>query len=181
MRKLILVTIVGFAISATGFAQGTLNFASAAAGSVWRTTNQYGQLASGAAYMADLYYGAAGSTEAQLTALNLPATYNTGAQAGFFTGGPRTIPGFAGGTTIRAQVRVWSGGSSYGDPANTEVGKTILFNITLATPPATPVNMTGLNGQNLSITPLPFPEPTGFSLAALGLVMAHIVRRRRKL
>jgi hypothetical protein len=51
-----------------------------------------------------------GSTEFELTALHLPATYNTGALAGYFTGGARTIPGFAGGThgTVIQVGHVWT-------------------------------------------------------------------------
>src|SRR5262245_25077830 len=108
MKQLILTAALAIIFVSVGFAQGTLNFASAAAGATWRTTNAFGMLATGPDFMADLYYGPAGSTEAQLVALGQPATYSTiPAQAGFFTGGARTIPGFAGGTTISAQVRVW--------------------------------------------------------------------------
>src|SRR6266436_4381845 len=106
MKKLILITVLGLACI-SGWAQGTLNFASAGAGVVFRVTNSVGVLAGGSGYLADLYYGAAGVTESSLQPLNLPATFNSGAQAGFFTGGARTVPGFAGGSTITAQVRVW--------------------------------------------------------------------------
>jgi hypothetical protein len=181
MKKLILTAALGLAVVSAAFAQGTINFASAAPGAVFVTSNTAGVKATGAGYLADFYYGANGSTEGQLTALGLPATFNTGAQAGYFTGGARTIPGFGGGTTIEAQVRVWQ--STFGPTydlaaaAGGEVGKSSLFTVTLATPPGTPQVLNGLNGTFIVASPV--PEPTTFAMAGLGLASMLILRRRK--
>jgi hypothetical protein len=184
MKKLILTAALGLAFVTGASAQGTLNFSSASAGAVFRTSNSLGALAAGATYEADLWYGAQGSAESALTELGLPSYFQTGAQAGFFTGtgpsitgGARTIPGFAGGTAITAQVRVWNATSGATYDTSSETGKSALFSITLTTAPATPVNLTGLNGQNIQLTNI--PEPATVAMAGLGLAGLMIFRRRK--
>jgi hypothetical protein len=132
--------------------------------------------------MADFYFGAAGSTEGQLQALGQPATFQTGVQAGYFTGGARTIPGFAGGANIAGQVRIWNtaAGSTYAAALLSPIGEvqeSIVFTLQLATPPATPTSLTPLNGQNLVLVPV--PEPSTFALAGLGAAALLIFRRRK--
>jgi hypothetical protein len=182
MKKLILTMALGVGLASAAYAQGTINFASAAAGVNWKTTNSVGQLALGAAYLADFYFGAGGTNEAGLIALGLPAPFNTGAQAGYFTGGARTIPGYAGGTTITGQVRVWAAasGSTYEAAfASGETGKSITFQLQLATPPATPTSLTPL-GTGGGLTLVAAPEPSTFALAGLGAAAVLIFRRRKQ-
>src|SRR5262245_52422265 len=100
MKKLILTVALSVA-SVAAFAQGTLNFANGGSGLVARVydTDTTTGLA-GSAYQADLFWapGVVANSTA-LNALNLPATFSTiAAQAGLFFGGPRTIPGAAGGS-----------------------------------------------------------------------------------
>src|SRR5579859_958005 len=117
MKKLILTAALGVAC-ASAFAQGTLNFANGGAGLVARVYNTDGVTGlAGSGWEADLFWGAGVvANSASLTGLNLPATFSTVAsQAGLFFGGPRTIPGAAGGSVITAQIRVWdtAAGSSW--------------------------------------------------------------------
>ena len=163
MKKLILTIAVGLACE-SAFAQGTLNFANAAAG-----VNAPVVGASGNQYQADLYYGPLGTTDSSLlTGLGQPSFFNAGAQSGYFTCGARTIPGIPGGTSIVVQVRAWY----VQDP--TFSGESRLFNITLATPPATPVNLVGMQSFSIFI-----PEPTSIALWALGAAALMSFRRRK--
>jgi hypothetical protein len=171
MKKLILTVALGVAC-ASAFAQGTLNFANAAAGVNAPITvgAANGPRATGPTYTVDLWWGAAGTTDSTtLTELNQPATFNSGAQSGYFTGGARTITGVAGGTAIVVQVRAWD------TTAPTLVGASGLFNVTLATAPATPANLVGLNSFFIPVV----PEPSSFALAGLGAAALVIFRRRK--
>jgi hypothetical protein len=76
----------------SAFAQGTLTFANAGPGCVFRSYDVSfglpGVPLAGSGFMADLYWAAGTVTDSTtLAALNLPAPYNSGAQAGYFTGG----------------------------------------------------------------------------------------------
>ena len=96
----------------SAFAQGTLNFANAGVGLQAKVTDtdQVTGLA-GTAWEADLFWAPGVVTDPWLlTALGQPATFSTvPSQAGFFFGGPRTIPTAPG--VITAQVRIWDAGS----------------------------------------------------------------------
>ena len=164
----------------SAFGQGTLNFANGGSGLVagvytdWTMTTGL----AGSAWSADLYWAPGViQNSIALTALGQPATFSTVAsQAGFFFGGPRTIPGLAGGTTITPQVRVWatSLGSSWATAAAANMlqttGESILFQVILAdpnaSPPGIPTTMTALNGHPWI---LDVPEPSKLALAGLGL------------
>ena len=187
MKKLILTAALGVAcISA--FAQGTLNFANAGVGYQAKVTDvNTGLGLSGAGWMADLFWAAgtvANST--QLAALNAPATFSTVAsQAGFFFGGPRTVP-TAPNVPITVQVRVWdtASGSTWAQAIGTagaRVGESVLFSITLANPNATPagipVGMNGIGGNPFTVGPV--PEPSTLALAGLGLAGMMMLRRRK--
>jgi len=183
MKKLILTAAL-VASCAAAFAQGTLTFANAGPGCVFKITDSDGTTAlSGSGFMADLYWDVGTVTDSTLlTALNAPAAFNTGAQAGYFTGGQRTIATEPGGTVITVQVRAWNtAGGSFATWASAQsgggsIGSSILTQVTLGTPPGTPPYMTGLNGHTFSLT---VPEPSTFALAGLGLAGMLVFRRRR--
>jgi hypothetical protein len=82
-------------------AQGALNFTNSAGGFVLGLGCGGG--VDDNSWLADLYYGPVGAPECLLTALHQPA----GLRLGTIKGGISIIPGYAAGTTIVAQVRVW--------------------------------------------------------------------------
>lgn len=192
MKKLIL-TVALCVASVAAFAQGTLNFANGGSGLVARvyTDSTMTTGLAGSAWSADLYWApgvVANSTALQ--ALGLPATFSTiGTQAGLFFGGPRTVPTAPGVFGITAQIRVWdtASGSSYASAvanatANTRVGESILFQVTLAdpnaVPPGIPTTMTALNGNPWFVHAV-IPEPSTLALAGLGLAGMMVLRRRK--
>src|SRR5579859_7323487 len=106
MKRLFLTAALGV-VCVSAFAQGTLNFANAGVGFAARVTDTDGTTGlSGSAWEADLYWTPGVVTDSTLlTALNQPATFSTvPAQAGYFFGGVRTLPGTFTGETITAQV-----------------------------------------------------------------------------
>jgi hypothetical protein len=183
MKRLFLTAALGV-VCIPAFAQGTLNFANSGLGLVARVYDTDGTTGlAGSAWSADLYW-ASGivANSSSLMALSLPATFSTMAsQAGLFFGGPRTIPGAAGGTTITAQVRVWNTalGSSWATAAAANMlgatGESILFQVILADPSTSPTTMTGLNGHPWT---LDVPEPSKLALVGLGLAGMLLQRRR---
>jgi hypothetical protein len=192
MKRLFLTAVLGV-VCVSSFAQGTLNFANGGSGLVARVYGTDGTTGlAGSAWSADLYWAAGTvANSALLNPLNLPATFSTvAAQAGLFFGGPRTIPGAAGGSVITAQIRVWdtASGSSYAaavaNPSpNTLVGESIMFQVRLAdphpigAPPEIPTTMTALNGHPFGLDII--PEPSTPALAGLGLAGMLLLRRRR--
>ena|SRR5436190_6089190 len=165
----------------TTFGQGTLNFANAGPGLQAKVTNSDGVGLVGSGWMADLYWAPGVVTDSKLLmALNQPAIFSTmPSQAGFFFGGPRTIPTAPG--VITAQVRVWDNHCvGDGDCIPTQMGESILFQVTLADanafPPGIPTTMTGLNGHPWSVDPV--PEPSTLSLAILGAAAWLLFRGR---
>src|ERR1051325_7352422 len=119
-------------------------------------------LASGPAFQAQLYVGPAGSTSASQLSTNgvsgTPATFQTGAGAGYFFGGARTIEGYAPGTTVTLQVRVWNnsgGATSFETAAPTLRGGSNLIQVGLGGGVIPTPNMVGLQGVIM-----PVPEPS---------------------
>jgi hypothetical protein len=180
MKKLLLLAVL--AVAAVGaYAQGTVNFANVAVGVNAPITNAAGVRASGAAYTAQLYVGPSGTVDANsLVAVSGTAAFNTGTQAGYFTGGQRAISGSAGGSTVTLQVRAWNtaAGATYEAAMSNPSGEgnwSNLIQVTLGTPPGAPANMTGLQGFQL----VPVPEPSSIALGLLGLGAIALFRRRK--
>lgn len=184
MKKLILTAALGV-VCVSAFAQGALNFANGAPGVNAIITDADGTTKlSGGTWAADLYWAAGTVTDSTLlTALGAPASFSTTA-AGYFFGGTRTIAGQGNGAVITGQVRVWdtAAGATWGNAANIQnahIGESVLFQVTLTTPPTTPAGMTGLNGHPFSLSIVNIPEPSTLALAGLGLAGMLVLRRRK--
>jgi MYXO-CTERM domain-containing protein len=181
MKKLLLLAAATL-LAVGAQAQGLVNFANiggGTAGSVNAPVRDITVLASGAAYAAQLYWGAAGTTDSSTLTINgvsgSPATFGTAAQAGYFTGGSRIITGASGGTTVTLQVRAWATATGSSWDTATIRGESNLIQYTLATSPATPNNMVGLQAFNVA----PVPEPSAIALGLLGLGAVALIRRRK--
>lgn len=196
MKKLLLSLVLS-GVASAAFGQGQLNFASAAAGVNAPATNRTalvnsganltGSRASGAAFLATLYIGPAATVDASLLTTNgfggAPVAFNTGAQAGYFTGGARVIAGVAGGQTITAQIRAWNSAfpSWEAAPASERtaisgLGAPNLIQVTLGiVPPGSPTGLVGLQGYEIG----GIPEPSSIALGLLGLGAIALFRRRK--
>ena len=113
MNKLLISLILPIAMASNSWSQGTVNFANSV---TFATTadrlvrNPDGTPLTGspttdpATIVAQLWYGAnAGSLQAHTVA---PSRFRPGS-TGLWLGGPRTLTGFAPGTTLTLQVRAW--------------------------------------------------------------------------
>lgn len=196
MRALAFLLI--FAAAESCFSQGTVNFANYVPGDpvpivdapVSYNDGVSSFLVAGAAYAAQLYIGPAGSPVSLLTTNGVtggPVTsFLTGAQAGYFAGGVRTLFGWGPGTTISAQVRVWATDSGESWERSSFRGQSYVIQITLGGPPAPAPNLVGLTGA--PFPPSGFgglyfasvPEPSVYALAILGLLAASFLSARRR-
>lgn len=183
--------LIGAAITmmtAVGYSQGTVVFGTTALQSATNiVTGQ--RVPTGPGFLAQLYYGGASATEAQLISVtNAPVNF---AVAGRIIAGTRyTDPAIvAGGATGTFQIRAWESalGANYetafanysSGAAGPVLGKSALFQVVTGNPNSIPPGAAtafpaSLNGFYLT----PVPEPTVIALGALGL--AALLYRRRK-
>ena len=164
--------------SSTGFSQGVLNFANFGNGAYAPVYDTGGTTKlAGTNYSADLYWANGIVMDScALQPLQAPAFFSSvPSEAGFFFGGPRTIPAAAG-STITAQIRVWptAAGSSWLDAGcalgGGHIGASALFLATLAAPPDA-AGLTNLNSFGLQVyilTPLVWVEYLGVSSNQIG-------------
>jgi len=178
MKTIVLLSLsllTGF----SGLAQGFLNFANGAAGVNAAIRDTDGTLLSGAGFQAILYFApGTNALEASLTSVNNTQTsFATGASAGFFFGGTKSIAGTAGGDVVSAQVRAWrlSDGATW-DIASIagKAGKGNIISIKLAAAGSGVPNLVGITPFNLA----QIPEPSTIALALLGGSL--LLFRRRK-
>jgi hypothetical protein len=191
--RLILMVAYGalFLCPLCAHSQGYLNFANIGggpAGTVNAPITNYTvsppRRMEGGEGLSMLYVAPAGTTDELLLTTNgvqgAPAPFNTGGQAGYFTGGQRTLTGYNPGQTVTVQVRSWitAAGATY-EAARafdfTMVEESNLIQIVLQGAPNTPNNMVGLQGFLVGI-----PEPSTWALLGLGSAMLWRAMRRRK-
>ena len=181
MKKLLLLAALSL-IAMGAYAQGNVNFANANASVNAPITNGVtGLRASGSEAFVQLYWGPAGTVDTSLLTTNGLVggriSFNTGAQAGYFSGGSVIINGAAGGTAVTLQVRGWlaAGGATWEQAPASMRGSSAPIQLTLGTPPATPPNMTGLQSFTIGV----IPEPSSIALGLLGLGAVALFRRRK--
>ncbi|MCX6871495.1 MAG: PEP-CTERM sorting domain-containing protein, partial [Verrucomicrobia bacterium] len=111
-----------------------------------------------------------------------PGSWNPAAAGG--PGALGTLTGFAGGSTVTLQVRVWDSSvagvgaaQALTKTAGTGLSETFTYAIP-ADPLAIPGGMGGLKSFNLAAGGSVVPEPTTIALGALGA--AALLLRRRK-
>jgi hypothetical protein len=176
MKKL-LVTLTAVLVSASTFAQGTINFNTRTTGvdaPVFKPDGVTGAGA-GTAANAQLYLFANGAATTALTpATTFRASPAGAAQAYVNPVSPVTVNGVAAGQQVQVVLRAWEG-ASY-DTASIR-GQSTPITITLGgdipgAPPAVPALLTGLAGFSM------IPEPSTMALGLLGA--AALLYRRRK-
>jgi hypothetical protein len=188
---LLLVSAILMLSLAGARAQGYLNFANIGGGPAGTVNAPLTNASvtppvrvSGNSVLVMLYVAPAGTTDELLLTTNGvqggPVGFNTGAQAGYFTGGQRTITGFNGGQTVTVQVRAWiaSAGATYEaarafDPF--QVAESNLIQIVLQSAPNTPNNLVGLQFVGAIV-----PEPSTWALLGLGSALFWSATRRRR-
>lgn len=210
--KKTLLTVIGTVLAVSAMAQGTLNFGNSTSG-VFRNpiydinpaapgvsqtgqsavglptggVNYGGPLLQGANFVAALYAGPAGVTDASLLVFVTSGTFRT-ATGNVLPAGlinaifDVPIQGVAAGGIATLEVRVWDirTGSSFANAGTS--GRSGLFQsqplggIGPAGPVLTP-DMTGWQSFSLAST---VPEPSSFALAGLGAAALMIFRRRKQ-
>lgn len=148
---------------------------------------------SGTSFVAQLVYGANGSTPATVLGANMPFRASTSSFVGTWNPGAegiRTLTGFDTGATVAMQVRVWdSAVFSSWDAASaaltagnhtvaTQAGASSVFTYTVGAA-SDPSSQNIVNFRGFQLTAIPVvPEPTTIALGALGA--AALLWRRRK-
>jgi hypothetical protein len=200
MKKTVL-TLTALVAAASVYAQGTVNFNNAtgtgSTGGAQYVSNIVDnvRVPAGAGYLVQLYYGAPGTAENALVAVET-APINFSA-AGLFVGSTRTLLESVIGTANPAsgspgqvallQVRAWSA-SLGADFATAEaawragsgvLGRSAAFSVTTGNPalmpPGLPAPMNGFRGFFL----VPVPEPSTIGLGIVGLAALAFLRRRK--
>lgn len=196
MKKLLVLALMAAAVVSAS-AQGRVTFATAsptanASFSTGADSPLGNVLVSGsgatATIRADLFWTAGTTTVGvDASSLNMSGNLNqaflTGAGAGFFAGGTKTLVGAAAGEAIVAQIRVWD--TAFGNyeaarqAQGAHWGSSFLFVITpTAAPTAAPNLPLGTAAFALNYNPV--PEPSSMALAGLGAASLLIFRRRNK-
>jgi hypothetical protein len=190
MKKLVITLGAGF-LALSLYAQGTVAFNTIGGGVNAPATNALtGARVAGTSFLAQLFYGAAGTQEEGLVPVSNPAAaFGTGSFAGYVNsasgGGNRTVP-FPNNTPVLFQVRAWDAslGSDYAtayanwlaDSTGTKVlGRSGIITVVVTEPPASPALLIGLQGWNL----VPVPEPSVLALGILGGLGVLLLRRRK--
>jgi hypothetical protein len=130
----------------------------------------------GAAYLAQLYAGPAGSAESSLSPIDEPVPFRTGLRAGYWESRLVEVPSVFPGQTATLQVRVWEAVAGSFDAAQAgagHYGSSRLLQIELGSqaigvlPP-----LEGLESFSL------VPEPGSISLGVMGMALFWLTRQR---
>ena len=184
MNKLLLNLILSLVMASTAWSQGTVNFANNVAFTTVADRLVRGpdgsplvgsDLSDPPSYVAQLYYGAnAGSLQAHTAA---PARFRPGTSGpGIWLGGTRTLTGFAPGTTLTLEVRMWDMRTGATWDTAAFWGQSGTFTYTIPLDPLSPPAAYFM--ENFRGTWIPEPAPIlllGVTIPALWLAM----RRRR--
>ncbi|HEV2209263.1 MAG TPA: PEP-CTERM sorting domain-containing protein [Verrucomicrobiae bacterium] len=195
MKKLLATALLGAAVAATSYGQGTVSF-----------KNYFGHpttdpavffsngttRVTGSQYIVALMAGPSAGSLAQVATTPF---LSAAAAAGFFQAGTVAIPTVAGGGTAFIQIDVWdttlngtTTGATFAQAAayslsagvGNEWGSSAVFSLTTGnpsgTPPTTPTFLVpGLTSFNLNTV----PEPTSLALLGLGSAGLMFFRRRK--
>ena len=189
MNKLLLNLILSLVMVSTAWSQGTVNFANNVAFTTTAPTPPgrlvYGtdgsplvgsDLSDPPSYVAQLYYGAnAGSLQALTTT---PARFRPGTSGpGMWLGGTRTLTGFAPGTTLTLEVRMWDMRTGATWDAAAFRGQSGTFTYTIPLDPLSPPAayfMENMRGFAL------VPEPAPILLLGAAIPALWVALRRKR-
>jgi hypothetical protein len=167
-------------------AQGTVSFNnnSAFATVANRLVNNVGGAPLvGTDFVAQLYFGSAGTAAGSLTAVTTaPARFRvaTTSSPGTWSGGTRTLDGIASGVTATLQVRVWNAtafpagyDAAVAGRGVTGASDPFAYTVPAAGSPPAAFFMENMRGFTL------VPEPSTIALGVLGLAGLVFIRRRK--
>jgi hypothetical protein len=179
--------VVASALAVSAFGQGQIDLNNRGLALV---NDAAGKPLTGTTFVAQVWYGASASTLTssfapspfRASTTTYPGTWNPAAVGG--PGALGTLTGFAPGSTVTLQVRVWDSAvagvgaaQALSKTAGTGLSETFTYAIP-ADPLAIPGGMGGLKSFNLAAGGSVVPEPTTIALGALGA--AALLLRRRK-
>jgi hypothetical protein len=185
MKKTLATIITVGALVASSYAQGTVNFANAAASVVkkWTTLTDSTlvNMPVGGGRV-ELLWAAVGTTDLNLFSSVGITGFNTA--PGRFSGGTLTIPTTVAGGGAALVVRGWTGASLTWagiDPLTDQAGYSSIFTLAATgnpttVPPGTPAS---INPAFTGLTVVPIPEPSSMVLAGLGAASLLLFRRRK--
>ena len=192
MNKLAYI-VAASALVVSAFGQGSVNVNNRGLTPAQLVTDTSGTSLSGTSFVAQLVYGANGSTPATVLGANMPFRASTSSFVGTWNPGAegiRTLTGFDTVAQVAMQVRVWdSAVFSSWDAASaaltagnntvaTQAGSSSVFTYTVGAA-SDPSSQSIVNFRGFQLTAIPVvPEPTTIALGALGA--AALLWRRRK-
>lgn len=192
MNKLAYI-VAASALVVSAFGQGFVNVNNRGLTPAQPVNNSDGAPLSGTSFVAQLVYGANGSTPATVLGANMPFRASTSSFVGTWNPGAegiRTLSGFDTGAAVAMQVRVWDSAvfSSWdaasaalaagGHTVATQAGSSSVFTYTVGAA-SDPSSQNIVNFRGFQLTAIPVvPEPTTIALGALGA--AALLWRRRK-
>lgn len=169
MKKL-MIAVAALMVSIAAYGQGQFVFNNRVPPDInAKFQTDAGVALAGTAYTVQLLGGAAGTPQANLTALGT-TDFRTGNAAGYVNPLTVTVPGVGNGKNADILLRVFAGTSATGNPLGT-FGP---YSVTVTEAPATPPNL-ALGTNPLVVT---IPEPATLALGALGIGALLAIRRR---
>jgi hypothetical protein len=183
MRTTILAFFLSGLCVASAHGQGTVNFANLVIVDGVRVVDAPvrfydGSLLSGSMFAAQLYFGSGTGAP-----VGLPTTFLTGAGAGYFSGGVRTIDFVQPGQFAVVQVKAWNLASGATYEAASDGGASALVQIQSGglngAPPANLIGLQPFCFVTIGGTPC-IPEPSTWLLFSLGGLALFCWRWQRK-